>query len=332
MPGARRREYRSARPAARSRARHDYNGAALVRRRPTSVLAALFALLALAVAAAPAGAVQLGLEEPHSPNAQTISDTYWVTIVIVLALFLVVNAALIAAVVRFRDRRGAEPRQVTAGRGALRPVIGALSVLALAVFVFGVVMTENAREIEASGPEGLGANPTAQVGVKGVPPATALEGEESATGEEPISGAEPAEGSPLQIDAIAQQWLWRFEYPDEEPINRTFSYGELVVPVDTTVILNIDSTDVTHSWWTPALGGQVQAVPGKITQTWFKADEVGRYPGRSTLFSGTAFPTMRSWVRVVTVPEYEAYVTALRDELTDAQGIVQEVSGGSESP
>ena len=270
---------------------------------------------------------------PHSPNAETISNTYWVTIAIVLILLLVVNAALIAAVVRFRDRRGAEPRQLTAGRGALRPVIAVLSVAALAVFVFGVVMTENAREIEASGPEGLSANPTAQVGIKGLPPSAVLEGEESATGETPISGEEPANASPLQIDAIAQQWLWRFEYPDEESVNRTFSYGELVVPVDTTVILNIDSTDVIHSWWVPALGGQVQAVPGKVTQTWFKADEVGRYAGRSTLFSGTAFPAMRAWVRVVTVPEYEAYITALREEITTAQGIVQEAnSGGAETP
>ena len=37
---------------------------------------------------------------------------------------------------------------------------------------------------------------------------------------------------------------------------------------------------------------------------------------------------MRSWVRVVTVPEYEAYITALRDEITTAQGIVQEATGG----
>ena len=43
------------------------------------------------------------------------------------------------------------------------------------------------------------------------------------------------------------------------------------------MILNITSTDVLHSWWVPALGGQVQATPGDVVQTWFKADEVGRY-------------------------------------------------------
>ena len=82
--------------------------------------------------------------------------------------------------------------------------------------------------------------------MKGLPASAAIEGTESATGEEPITGAEPTETSPLQIDAIAQQWLWRFEYPGGQPGQRTFTYGELVVPVDTTVILDITSTDVLH--------------------------------------------------------------------------------------
>ena len=53
--------------------------------------------------------------------------------------------------------------------------------------------------------------------------------------------------------------------------------------------------------------------PATIVQTWFKADEVGRYAGRSTIFSGTSFPAMRAWVRVVTVPEYQAYVEQLAE-------------------
>ena len=279
------------------------------------MLAALGAVIALAISAAPADALQLGLEEPHSPNAEGISTAYWVMIIITTIALLTVNVALIAAVVKFRERRGREPRRLAAGRGALRPVIAGLSLVALAVFVFGVVVTENTREIEASGSEGLSANPTAQVGVKGLPPASV--------------GGKPANSAPLQIDAIAQQWLWRFEYPDEEPVNRTFSYGELVVPVDTAVVLNIDSTDVIHSWWVPALGGQVQAVPGSVSETWFKADEVGRYEGRSTIFSGSAYPAMRSWVRVVTVPEYEAYLSDLRDGIQAAQTAVEEDGSGA---
>lgn len=264
-------------------------------------------MLAFAWAATPASAIQLGPEQPHSPNAEAIESTYWVTIAIVFALIIVVNAALIVALVRFRERRGREPSRFAAGRGALRPAIGVLGVLAAAVFVYGVVRTADVRDVEPSGPNGLGASQTAQVGISDVPEST---------------GSEPTETSPLEIDAIAQQWLWRFEYPGGTAGRRTFTYGELVVPVDTTVILNIDAIDVMHSWWVPALGGQVQAVPGDVVQTWFKADEVGRYRGNSTIFSGTSFPSMRSWVRVVTVPEYTDYVEQLQKDLTEAQDIV----------
>jgi cytochrome c oxidase subunit 2 len=292
--------------------------------RRTILLAAPAALLAFAWAAAPASAIPLAPPEPHSPNAEAIHSSYVVMLVVTLMVVLAVNGALIAAVVRFRERRGQEPARFTAGRGAFRPVIGALSLLAVAIFVFGVIKTNDAREIEEAGPNGLGANQTAQVGVKGLPPLSTAAAEQSATGEEPITGA-PTQSSPLEIDAIAQQWLWRFEYPGHTPSKALFSYGELVVPVDTPVILNVTSTDVLHSWWIPALGGQVQASPGEVAQTWFKADAEGRYAGSSTVFSGTAFSQMRGWVRVVSVAEYQDYVERLGQELTEAQGIVQEV-------
>jgi cytochrome c oxidase subunit II len=281
------------------------------------LLAAAFGLLAITLLAAPAAqAIEIAPPEPHSPNAETIRSTYWVTLVVVVAVIVVVNAALIAAVVRFREQRGREPARITAARGALRAPIAGLSVLALALFVYGVIQTDDARSIEPAGPNGLGADQTAQVGIKGAPPASLLEAEEGTDDED------PTQTSPLQVEAFAQQWLWRFEYPGHEPSAPLFSYGELVVPVDTPVILNVTSTDVLHSWWVPALGGQVQASPNEVVQTWFKADEVGRYAGNSTIFSGSAYPAMRSWVRVVTVPEYQDYVETLETELRDAQDII----------
>ena len=289
-----------------------------------TILIALVTALALTLTTTPAFGIQLGPEEPHSPNADAIESTYWVMIVIVFALIIAVNAALIAAIVRFRHRRGREAARFAAGRGALLPAIAGFAVLAIAIFVFGVIETVNVRDVEPSGSDGLNANQTAQVGVSGLPATSALEDTESAEGGEPISGSEPSESAPLAIDAIAQQWLWRFEYPGGQPGQRTFSYGELVVPVDTTVVLNVSAIDVVHTWWVPALGGQVQAVPGEVTQTWFKADEVGRYSGRSTVFSGTSFPAMRSWVRVVSVPEYRQYVEQLQRDLTNAQDIISQ--------
>ena len=301
----------------------------MARRRRIILPVALTAACSLAFVAQ-AHAVSLGPPEPHSPNAETISTTYWVMIGVTAIVLLAINAALIIAVLRFRERRGREPSRFAAGRGALAPAAIVLGLAAAAIFAFGVVTTSDVRDIEPTGSEGLAETQTAQVGVKGAPPAVLTEGVESATGEEP-TGGEPSGTAPLQIDAIAQQWLWRFEYPGGQPGNRTFSYGELVVPVDTAVVLNITSTDVFHSWWVPALGGQVQATPGDVAQTWFKADEVGRYPGRSTVFSGSSFPAMRAWVRVVTVPEYQAYIERLQRDLATAQGIVEETAAKEDS-
>ena len=62
---------------------------------------------------------------------------------------------------------------------------------------------------------------------------------------------------------------------------------------------------------------------------------MGRYAGRSTIFSGSSFPAMRAWIRVVTVPEYTAYLEQLQKDLTAAQGIIsedQKASGTSAPP
>jgi cytochrome c oxidase subunit II len=242
--------------------------------------------LALAILAAPAGAA-IAPDSAHSPNADAIRTSYWVMLVVTLLLGLALIAGLLVAVRRFRASGEArtEPRRLTAGRGVIGRVGVGLGAVALAIFVFGVVMTGDAREAEAD---------------------------------------ESAES--LDIDVIGQQWLWRFEYPDSESetISTVFSYNQLVVPVDTTIHLSIDSTDVLHRWFIPALGGQVEAVPGEVVETSFRADEEGVYAGQSTEFSGSAYPAMRAWVRVVSLDEYEQYVAELAENLATAQEVVAE--------
>jgi cytochrome c oxidase subunit II len=310
--------------------------------------AALAAVAATVAAAVPASALRLGPESPHSPNAEDIATAYWAMMVAVVIIVVGVNAALIVALIRFRERRGRAPARVTAGHGVVSRVAVALGVVTASFFVFGVVMSDETRTIEQSGPDGLQASAarTAQVGVKGIPAEAQAAAEEALLSQEAEGGEAgvfiPPAGAPLEIGAIAQQWLWRFEYPGGTPGQRTFSYGELVVPVDTAVVLNIDSTDVIHSWWVPALGGQVQAIPGSVSQTWFKADEVGVYDGRGTVFDGVAYPALTAKVRVVEAAEYEAYVEGLATDLEEAQAIVSEEvasqaeagadGGGEEAP
>lgn len=259
---------------------------------------AALALLALALLPAAASAIPLAPESPHSPNAEDLRTAYSAVAIVAVILGLAINAALIAAVVRFRARRGVGPARVRGGRQIQARVGMMMGAIALAVFVFGLIVTVEARDLEASGPQGLQASSahTAQLGLD--PP--------------------DADEEPLSVQVSGQQWLWRYEYPDG-----TFSYHELVVPVDTTVVLALDSTDVVHRWWVPALGGKFDAVPGRANETWFKADEEGVYEGQSAAFSGPAYPTMRARVEVLSVPDYEAWLEQQAADIQAAQTAVQ---------
>ena len=101
----------------------------------------------------------------------------------------------------------------------------------------------------------------------GGPPGLRRCARRSATSSLPSRATSPSRS---RSSAAGQQWIWRYEYPDG-----TFSYYELVVPVDTAVVVELASTDVVHRWWVPGLGGKFDAVPGQSNQTWFKADEEG---------------------------------------------------------
>jgi cytochrome c oxidase subunit II len=265
------------------------------------------AIGALTLLAAPAGASVFGPRSAHSPNAHEIRIAYWVAIIVGALLIIAVHAFLIAALVRYRARRGRSPRRFTAGARAFVRPAAPLVAVAVALFVFGIVMTTKTRDVQATGPEGLAAD-------------TDLVAQ--------VNGLSIPRGSPiLNINVVGQRWLWRFEYPGGRPGDRTFSYGELTVPVDTTVLLHLTSSDVTHRWFIPALGGQVDALPGQDVSTWFRADEVGTYHGQSTYFSGTSYATMRAWVHVVTPEAYQQFIKGKRAQLSRAQAAVQKQLG-----
>jgi cytochrome c oxidase subunit II len=242
----------------------------------------------------------------HSPNADDLNTAYWVMLVVGVILLVGINGALAALVLRFRAARGREPRRLVVRRPAQIGAAGAFAVLAAAVFVFAVIQTNNAKKVEASGPDGLqaAALTTAQRSLS-LPPTSAQQ-------------------APLVIKACGQQWLWRYEYPDG-----TYSYYELVVPVDTAVIVKLCSTDVVHRWWVPGLGGKFDATPGESNQTWFKADEQGNYDGASYAFSGASYAVMRTRVRVVDVPTYQAWLEQQAAGIQEAQSFVQQANGES---
>ncbi len=240
-----------------------------------------------------------GPETAHSPNAEELNTLYWVMLIIAGALIVGINAALVGIVLRFRARRGVEPRRIHARRPG-QILLGAMfAALASFILAMGIFVTSDASDVEASGAEGLQASTqrTAQRSI-GLPSGEDVE--------------------PLVINASGQQWIWRYEYPDG-----TFSYYELIVPVDTAIVVKLSSTDVVHRWWVPGLGGKFDAVPNQSNQTWFKADEEGTYEGASYQFSGASYAAMRTEVTVVSVEEYEAWLEQQAADIQAAQAFVQ---------
>ncbi|MEX0621025.1 MAG: cytochrome c oxidase subunit II [Solirubrobacterales bacterium] len=201
-------------------------------------------------------------------------------------IFVVTVIAIV--IVNLAILRAAKPRhrhvqsESTGGGRQMRVGFG-LGVVALALFVTATVFSSQAREVPVGSSEVAGLNADDQ----------------------------------LEIRVTGQQWLWRYDYP-----NTAFSYHRLVVPVDTTVALNLVSADVIHGWNVPALTGKAQAVPGKTNSLYFRADREGVFTGQASVLSGQSYDTMQSEVAVVSLAKYEAFVQRLRAAIQEAQDSV----------
>jgi cytochrome c oxidase subunit 2 len=147
---------------------------------------------------------------------------------------------------------------------------------------------------------------------------------------QPDTESVPEDGRSLRIQVNGQQYVWRFTYgtdDDENLLNNAFSYEEMVVPVDTTVTLEIKAQDVIHSWWIPELGGKMDAVPGHTNWTWFKipADKAGTvFRGQCAELCGRNHANMLAHVRAVTPEEYEDWIEQRKREITEGNEEVPE--------
>jgi len=93
---------------------------------------------------------------------------------------------------------------------------------------------------------------------------------------------------------------------------------EVVVPVDTTVRLLVTAADVLHSWAMPAFGVKMDAVPGRLNETWFHVKEPGLYYGQCSELCGKDHAFMPIAVRAVEQDEYDAWYAAAKDDLDAA--------------
>jgi cytochrome c oxidase subunit II len=109
----------------------------------------------------------------------------------------------------------------------------------------------------------------------------------------------------LKIRVVAHQFYWEFQYP-----NGQVAIQHMVVPIDRVVTLDVVSPDVAHSWWVPALGGKIDAIPGRTNHTWFKAEKLGTYEARCAELCGLEHAHMIGFVDVVRAGQYRRFIAA----------------------
>jgi cytochrome c oxidase subunit 2 len=272
-------------------------------KRSIFLLVAAVAMLAMLVAAVPALADTFSPESGGSPNADKIDTLYKITGIMGLVVLFGVEALIIYAVVKFRRRRGGPEPVAVHGNAPLEIgwTVGAIVLVAI-VSVVTFLFLPGILNPAKSGPNGLNL-------AAGVPTA--------AVGQEPPPG-----GKSLQIHVNGQQYIWRYDYIGEKPLDLgrpVYAYTDMYVPVDTTVTLKIYSSDVIHSWWIPKLGGKADATPGHTNETWFKIPKPGIYKGQCAELCGDNHADMRARVIALPVDQYQTWVENQRKNILASQ-------------
>ncbi|MEM6479893.1 MAG: cytochrome c oxidase subunit II [Pseudomonadota bacterium] len=146
----------------------------------------------------------------------------------------------------------------------------------------------------------------------------------------------------VTIKVTGYQWYWGYEYVDHEFGFESFMIGApatggdyrltpeisaqleaagysdqefllatdtaVVVPIDKTIVMQVTGADVIHSWAMPAFGVKQDAVPGRLAELWFKAEEEGVYFGQCSELCGFAHAYMPITVKVVSQEAYDAWL------------------------
>jgi cytochrome c oxidase subunit 2 len=267
----------------------SYNPAAL---RPGSLLRRALPVAAGAalIAPAPAFAGFFTPEHGGSPNADSIYTLYVITLVIATIVLAIVWGALGWSLFRYRARKGLVADQI---HGNTTLEVGWTVAAALILVVLTTVTFIKLGSITN-------------------PPATASDGfQGSSTLVASTDVPKPPDGKGITICVTGRQYIWRYTYApcSHNALGETYSYEEMVVPAKTTVVLDIQSTDVIHSWWIPKMGGKKDAVPGYHNYTWFQAPKAGvTYTGQCAELCGRNHANMTARVRVVTPTEYQAWL------------------------
>ncbi len=130
----------------------------------------------------------------------------------------------------------------------------------------------------------------------------------------------------MTVKATGYQWYWGYEYPDQEiseitstmlPEAESKARGgpfrlaatePMVVPVNQVVRVQVTAADVIHAFALPAFGLKTDAIPGRLNETWFKAEKIGTFYGQCSELCGVDHAFMPIEIKVVSQAEFDAWV------------------------
>lgn len=276
-------------------------------------LASLAGLAALAMLALPASAGgvgqpmdgQLGMQGAVTPVAHSIHAFYDLVTTIVICIALFVLGLMVYVMYAFSESRNPTPSRTT--HNTLIEVIW--TVMPIIILVIIAVPSFKLLNLQFSYPK-----------------------------------------PDLTIKATGHQWYWTHAYPDQggfefdsymldadglkerrakgldAPRNLAVD-NEIVVPVNKVVHVLVTADDVIHNWTVPSFGSKIDAVPGRLTATWFKAEKEGVFYGQCSELCGVNHAFMPIAVRVVNQSTFKAWVEARKaDDEDKANEIIQKAA------
>lgn len=242
---------------------------------------------------------QLGFQEAVTPIMHQIHSFHNLLLVIITLIALFVLALLFIVILRFNEKANPEPSKTTHNTTleVLWTVIPIFILIIIAVPSFRLLFAQYSF-------------PQADVTIK----------------------------------AIGNQWYWSYEYPDSDvSFDSVMLEGNdleaarkagfeaprllavdnrVVVPVNKVVLVLVTASDVIHNWTIPAFGSKIDAVPGRVTRTWFKAEKTGVYYGQCSELCGIRHAFMPIAVHVVEQPVYDNWLKTIADDEEKAKEIL----------
>jgi cytochrome c oxidase subunit 2 len=211
---------------------------------------------------------------PESSNAGNIRDSYLFISIFALGVFVLVETLLLVFIFRFRRRGRPRFEDGPAIHGATR-----LELVWTAFPVVVLFLIASAIFIELPG-------------ISHVPSAG-------------------ASGQGVEIRVTGRQFYWQYEYP-----NGVIAIDTMRAPAGVPVRLEVlaPDADVIHSWWVPALGGKIDAIPGIVNTTWFRAKRPGIYTGQCAELCGLEHARMLAAVEVMPKDDFDAWLSERRTQ------------------